>query len=179
MIPYVAAAETTGVGLVAAVLLLSGFGKIRHPIAAALAIVRFGLLPSVHVWAGRLAGVLEIAVAMGLVVWPTVAFPLVGATALLALFLVLIVTALMRGENFHCACFGTHGERISLATLARTGALFFVALGCLVGAISGGPLGEEDRIFGLCAGALIISLLALSFEVWRTAPFAPRFTSNE
>jgi hypothetical protein len=31
MIPYVAAAETTGVGLVAAVLLLSGFGKIRHP----------------------------------------------------------------------------------------------------------------------------------------------------
>ena len=57
MIPYVAAAETTGVGLVAAVLLLSGFGKIRHPIAAALAIVRFGLLPSVHVWAGRLAGV--------------------------------------------------------------------------------------------------------------------------
>jgi Methylamine utilisation protein MauE len=178
VIRYIAAAETIGVGLVGAVLLLSGFSKLRHPIAAALAIVRFGLLPSVHVWAGRLAGVLEIAVAMGLVVWPTVAFPLLAAIALLTFFVVLIVKALIRGDTFHCACFGAHGEPISLATLARTLALSFVAIGCFVGAISGGPLGQEDRILGLCAGAVVISLLALSAEVWRTAPFAPRFTSS-
>jgi hypothetical protein len=178
VIPYIEAAETIGVGLVAAVLLLSGFSKIRHPISAALAIVRFGLLPSVHVWAGRLAGVLEVAVAIGLVVWPTVAFPLLAACALLGLFVVLIVTALMRGENFHCACFGTHGEPISLATLARTLALLLVALGCLVGVILGSPLGQEDRILGLCAGAVIVTLLALLVEMWRTAPFAPRFTSD-
>lgn len=172
-------AVPTGIGMVAAVFLLSGFSKVRRPFAAALAIARFGLLPNVNVWAGRAAGAVEIAIAVALILWPSLVLPLVAASALLVVFVALIAKALVRGDKFHCACFGARGEPIAVTTLARTLALLGVAGGCLVLIVGGVPRPTEvDRVLGLCSGGVVVALAALLVEIRRTAPFGQRFTSN-
>ena len=165
--------------IIAGVFILSGSSKIRHPLVASVAMVRFGLLRNVRAWTGLGAGVLELLVGASLLAWPNSVIPYVPATGLLTMFTALIASALLRGERFQCACFGDGGAKLSYVTLLRTFALFGLAgLSLLAVADGFATVRAGDRLLALCTGSLLICLGALIVRIHRTAPFQPRFETG-
>lgn len=171
--------ERVGCGLLATVFLISGVAKIRAPYAAALAIVRFGLVATVNPWTGRAAGAIELTAAAALLILPNTPYPLFAACGLLAFFSVLLASALMRGDRFSCACFGPHGSPLSYATLGRTLGLTLVAIISLFLLTNGGSTSTwEAHILGMGTGVLVVCVVLLLNEVRRIRAFAERFQAN-
>jgi hypothetical protein len=168
--------EATGAGVLIVVFIIAGTAKIRSPLGAALAMARFGLLREVNPWAGRAAGAVELGTAAGILLWPNQVLPLLETSGLLFFFVILLAIALVRGNRFPCACFGTHGSPLSIMTLLRTLLLLIISVGCLLTVMLGLSVSAPDtRVLGLCIGAVIVCIVGLLQETWVSAPFARRF----
>lgn len=119
--------------LVGGVFVGAGGLKILDPAAFATAVDNYRLVPPVAdnlvaltlPWIEVAAGIMVLAG-----IWLRAAAAVI--TVLTAVFLLAILSALARGLNIDCGCFGTVGGRhVGLTTLALDGTLFVLAL-CLV-----------------------------------------------
>ncbi len=113
----------------AAVFLYAAYTKLRQPwLLFAMSIDAYQLLPE---WAvltlGRTIPWLELLLGLLLLTGYAVRYAAVAATLLLGVFFAAMVQAYVKGMAIDCACFGL-GEKISLLTLARDGALLAVCL---------------------------------------------------
>ena len=114
------------------VFLVAAVPKILHPAQFAIDISNYRLLP--HVWIHLLAITLpwvELLAAALLIlgVWTRASAWVI--TGMMVMFVTVISSALARGLNIECGCFGTvAGRRIGLASLALDLALLAIAL-CL------------------------------------------------
>jgi uncharacterized membrane protein YphA (DoxX/SURF4 family) len=105
---------------VAAILIVAAVGKLRDPQGFAQDIANYRMLPAglVPVAAATLPGI-EVALGAALVlgVWTRSAG--IATTGLLLLFTIGIGSALVRGIDIDCGCFGGHGHPVSWWTFAR------------------------------------------------------------
>lgn len=153
------------------IFLLSGTGKLRQPVLAAMAMVDFGVLRRVHPRLGWALGTTEVALACVLVLdaLGRVGFlrlPPVIAAALLWLFVLLIARALRAGEHFACCCFGDVGSSLSPWTLARTAILALLATGLALSPPNAlqWPSGSAVVLEALIAAALL-GMIALGLRI--------------
>jgi hypothetical protein len=110
----------------AGTLLWSGSSKIRRPLLAATALMRFGLVKTAPRIYGQLLGVAELVLAALLVARVAPLFALATATALFTAFAILIGGRLRAGDTRPCYCFGSDAPLGSVA-LARATGLAIVA----------------------------------------------------
>jgi Methylamine utilisation protein MauE len=168
----------TAVWALGFVLLLSGTGKLRHPLPAALAMAGFGLGGRRRTAAARALGAVELA--LGVALAGRLALPLALAitTALFVAFAALLARALLRGERFPCGCFGADDAMISGRTLVRAALLAGIAFGALVATVAGdaaaAPPLRERLLTGVTAAGLL-ALAALAVNVpkltrWNAEP---------
>jgi uncharacterized membrane protein YphA (DoxX/SURF4 family) len=154
-------------GLLAAVFLIAGVGKLLDLRGARDALFGFGVPPSVARLAGPLVPVAELATAVALVFHPTAHWGGVAALGLLLLFLGGIGFALARGEAPSCHCFGIfHSSTAGRGAIYRNAALAAAAAlvvaagpGYSVSWLSGDDASETAAVilamaaFGLAAAA--------------------------
>ncbi len=96
----------------------------------------------------------------------------VATLGVLAVFCGLLARALWRGNRFDCGCFGSHPVTLTYGTLGRTLFLGALAAAIVWGAFSGSPLlTGADRVLGLAAGALLVSLALVTAAVQRLGLF--------
>lgn len=168
-------AQTLAAGFLAAVLAYSGSQKIQAPFAPALAMVRFGLVRRVRTRNGRLAGVVEVGVALALVAAPTSLWPYACATPLGILFVTIVAITLLRGREFGCACFGETSEPVSSSTLVR--ALFVLALastGLACALLASTTAAFSERLLGVASGITLACIVSTSFALATSHPFVTR-----
>jgi putative oxidoreductase len=104
----------------AAILIVAALAKLRDPQALAQDIANYRVLPAALVPAAATAlpGVeLVLGAALALGWWTRAAG--VAATALLGVFTIAIGTALLRGIDIECGCFGGQGHPATWWTFAR------------------------------------------------------------
>jgi len=108
--------------LVAMMLLNSGWAKVREPLRSMQSIAGYGLVPDVMVpFLSRALPLSEIAVAVALFVAPADAVARVGGAALLGLFSMVVLFALVSGKrDIDCGC-GGEPQPISLGLAIRNG----------------------------------------------------------
>jgi len=165
-------------GLLAGVFCFSGATKILRPLPAAMAMVRFGLIPWPRPAAGRTAGAIELGAGVALAAWPARLEPAIFAAVLLTLFTALIARAVARGDQFNCACFGSQGSTSGYA-LVRTALLTALAIACVALVARGVYLDLSVRLVGIGTGGLMLSTAILVAEIRRLAPFESGFSNNE
>ena len=112
-----------------AIFIYAGYVKLREPWALfAIAIDKYELLPitAVEIVARTLPW-LEVALGVALIagVWLRISSTL--TSALLVLFMTLIVRALIKGQDISCGCF-SNNEPISWITMLRDGAMLVGSL---------------------------------------------------
>lgn len=115
----------------AAVFLWAGVAKLRNPFPASLAIVRFGLLKRVTPGAGRVAGAIESLAGTLLLLAPFALWAWALPSLLALAFVGMTARALLRGQRFDCACFGSGKSEIGTGTLVRAGVLLVVSVGAM------------------------------------------------
>jgi hypothetical protein len=168
-------AQTLAAGLLAALLAFSGGQKLISPFPAALAIVRFRLARRVRPLYGRLAGMVEVAVAFALALAPTEWWSVAAATGLTGFFVVIVARALARGADFPCACFGGHGGRISAVTLLRAAGMFLLAAaGLVTAAVTSSSVSFATGLLGVAIGVEVACIVAASLVLRRARPFSAR-----
>jgi hypothetical protein len=164
----VALAATASLALVWA-----GSSKLRDPFPASVAMVRFGVARRVRRVNGRMVGALEIVAGACVLGGPASVWPYAVATALFIAFAVLVGRALMRGQRFSCACFGSDASTvINVYTLLRPvvlGALMVAGL-VLTRAQSPSVL-SLDYLDAFATGALVAAGTSLVAAVQTTQPF--------
>jgi hypothetical protein len=160
-------------GALAATLALSGWTKVRRPLPAALAMVRFGLSRRVESRRGVAAGLIELAIAAALLASLSPVGP--GAAATLGcLFIIITARALARGERFVCACFGGR-EQLSYRTLLRAGLLFASAVCVFALSLTNeGSIALGGRVVALSSGVLAFLAATLLLALAAVRPFAMR-----
>lgn len=108
----------------AGVFLLAAWSKLSQPWAMfAIAIDAYGILPEAAVvFVARTLPWAELAIALLLLsgLLPRIATSV--ASGILLMFFVVLVRSYIKGLDIDCGCFG-FGEKLSLRTLARDGAL--------------------------------------------------------
>jgi len=162
-------------GILGVVFAISGWSKLARPSATAMAIVRFGLSPRARVGHAWLLGGAELALAASLLLvgaWATI-----PVFVVLCLFSVLIASALVRGQSFSCACFGSSDRPISGWTLARNVVLIAVAVLLWVTADTV-VVDLDSRLLGLLVAAAMASCLSILVALHETDPFGPAFQTS-
>lgn len=171
---------SVSLGLLAAVFLTSGYGKLVRPFPAALAMVRFRVVRRVRPWHGVLLGAGEVALGLWLVSGLTPAISAAGALVLLGVFLLLVSTALLRGEHFSCACLGARGSPLSGVSLLRNGLLVGVATLAVWSALGvTAPPDPQIRVLGLAVGALTICISMTAAAVAELRVFSDAMTRSD
>jgi hypothetical protein len=116
-------------------------------------------------WAS-VAVLLEASTAVCLLVSPTAFAGFVLAVAVLTVFLVVVVHALMRGVSTSCNCFGSDGARLSWSHVVRNAALVGLAA---LGLATAAPLhGLPFILRGSAYPTLVVSSILVSaiFVMW-------------
>jgi putative oxidoreductase len=116
--------------LLGAVFVYAAYTKLRQSwLLFALSIDSYQLLPEWAVYAlARTLPALELALGVLLIAGVWLRYLSIAATAILGLFLSVMVVSYFRGAGIDCGCFGV-GEPLSLRTLLRDGILLAAALG--------------------------------------------------
>jgi uncharacterized membrane protein YphA (DoxX/SURF4 family) len=141
------------------IFLWSGVSKLRRPTPAAIAIVEFGLHNKVHKMAGWSLGAIETLLAIALILSGS-GMPFIAASALLFLFTLLIVRALLQGRSFECSCFGESGSAITSWSAVRTATLAVFAL-ALYGPSAAQLTRLSDRALAGVAGFAALGICLL------------------
>jgi hypothetical protein len=117
-------ALSAGQVLVGIAFVYAGIRKLRDRVGARIAVLEYRLVPAraTGLVASAL-GICEVSVGAGLIAGLPLAT--LGGIALLALFSPAAVSALARGLDIDCHCFGD-GEKLSAATLVRNAGLVTV-----------------------------------------------------
>jgi hypothetical protein len=105
----------------------AGALKLRRPSSAAIAIANFRLARRPRVALGRLLGAAELLTAVALALPWSRRGGTVGAGLLSLGFLVVVATALRRGDKFNCGCLGDTDDQIGWHTLGRAGLMLAAA----------------------------------------------------
>ncbi len=157
--------------MLAAVFLLAGVAKYADPQGTTKAFTEFGLPRAVAAFVALVLPVVEAGVAIALVPVASAWYGACGALALLGIFILGIVAAMVRGRKPDCRCFGQlHSAPVGRSTLIRNGVLVALA-GWLVwrGPAHVGPSAwqhiraageDEQRLF-------LVAALILCFLFWR------------
>jgi hypothetical protein len=146
----------------AAVFLVSGATKIFQPELAAQALTGFGIVGESRNELGRLLGIAELVLCVGLVVYPE--FTILPVTVALWVFSFLIARVLRNGQQFPCACFGRSEDVISRKTLFRTTALAVVSTLVMIGNfISALPPATTHLLEAMCVLSALSLALLLSY----------------
>ncbi len=157
--------------LLAAVFLLAGVAKYADPKGSTKAFTEFGLPRALAAFVAMILPVVEAGVAIALVPAASAWYGACGALALLAIFILGIAVAMVRGRKPDCRCFGQlHSAPVGRSTLIRNGVLVALA-GWLVwrGPAHVGPSAwqhiraageDEQRLF-------LVAALILCFLFWR------------
>jgi hypothetical protein len=162
------------IALLGFIFLWSGIAKARSPWSTAYAIVDFGAVRRPHGFLTWAVIIGELGLATLLLIAPALSSGLVllstGIAAVtLLLFVALIARALRTSPGFKCACFGSEGEEISRATMARSASLATVAIGCAAAGSLGPLLALDDLALTWCAGAGIVGIGVLATRTRRLA----------
>jgi hypothetical protein len=166
-------------GFLAATFGLSGGIKVRHPIAAAIAISKFGLLRRVRRAAGTTLGILELILALGLSLFPRLSIIQAIASIALITFTLLLARAVFGGQQFACACFGESSSTISMKTVARTAGLAGLAvMAFCISATDPPAIGAAAQVQGLTAGIIVLLALLTSITLYQTRPFSTRLDAH-
>lgn len=158
--------------LLVLVFALAGFSKLQDASATAQSLKDFGVPEAAARQAAQLLPWLELAIAGGLLLPYVAWFAALSASVLLALFTVVVVLALRRGERPSCNCFGQVRSRpISGATAVRNG-LFTACAALLVlagaDALEPGLVGVSAAAMGAVQGSsvaitILVGVAALQF----------------
>lgn len=148
------------VGLACALLLSAIFGwagatKLHRPFPAAVAAMNLRVVRRPRKGVGVTIGMIESAIAVGLLYGPTRTIAAALAVLLSAVFFVAVSAALHRGEHFACACFGDSDDRIGAHTLARSG--FMAGAGTVVAASGATQAGTLE----IWAQAVVLAALII------------------
>jgi peroxiredoxin len=156
--------------LLALVFALAGGAKLADRQGSRQAIVDFGAPSALAAPLGLLLPLAELVVAATLLPATTAWWGVLGALALLSVFVVGISINLARGRKPDCHCFGQlHSAPAGWKTLARNGVLAVVAAFVLWAGYDGGAgpsalawLGAVStaQLVGLFGGVLVLALLA-------------------
>jgi hypothetical protein len=123
-----------GQAFVGIVFVRTGATKLRDPIGTRIAVLDYRLIPARAAGIAALGlGAAELLVGLGLLAG--LASAALGGVVLLALFSGAAASALVRGLDIDCHCFG-EGEKLSPATVSRNAAL---AAPLLAGLLLGAP----------------------------------------
>jgi Methylamine utilisation protein MauE len=159
--------------LLAGTLVWSGSVKVRRPFGAAIALSRFGVVPTVRKSSGRALGLVELAVATLLLAAPLSWVPAGLAGALFAAFALVTLAALQRGERFECACFGRE-SRIGWHTVLRALGLSLASWTAVASSVAGpGTVDVRDRIVAAVSMGLVLSTVAVAAALASNHPFDP------
>ncbi|HEU4410412.1 MAG TPA: MauE/DoxX family redox-associated membrane protein [Polyangiaceae bacterium] len=127
MRPLAYLAARLGLG---ALFLVAGALKLRDPYAFALEIANYQLFPALAPWLAAALPATEIVVGVALVAGPR-PWARAGALAaalLLGAFTVAATSAVVRGVNISCGCFGADSGPVTWLTVARDVGLVALAL---------------------------------------------------
>jgi len=170
-----AIARRDDVGMVAAICLgsvfaVAGCEKLRHPDAAAGAIVGFRITASPRPGLGRLLGAAEVGIAIGLLA-PAPYYVVGAGLAAIAgvTFWALVMAALRRGDEFACHCLSASDD----TPISRQTAMRALAIGCMgvlltVDAVFAAQTLSVDRwIVDLVIGSALVAMFLLFSSVAR------------
>lgn len=159
---------------------LSGVTKLRRPVLAAMAIVDFGVVRHVRPLLGGMLGAGELLLALGLALGIVPALFLGIASALLWLFVILIIRSLRAGEHFACFCFGDANAQLSKWTFVRTCLLaMFTSVLALAAELGESQRGfHETGMLQAIAALALMGMIVLSSHVpsllrWNNNPLQP------
>lgn len=115
-----------------AIFLVAGALKLRDPYAFALEISNYQLFPALSPWLAAALPSTEIVVGVALVAGPRpwVRAGALAAALMLGAFTVAATSAVVRGVNISCGCFGADSGPVTWLTVLRDVA--FVAAACWV-----------------------------------------------
>lgn len=164
-----------------AVFVVSGIVKLRRPALAAMALVDFQIVKRPLPVLGLALGAFELAVALGLALWPGVA--IFFAAPLLWFFTLLIARSLQGGDDFACFCFGESEGEISRWTLARTTALAALATIVALGSPRLWRWAAGEPWLELVAAAALFGLVVLARQLppllrWNRGIFKPALEAD-
>jgi len=164
----------TAASVPAIALVFAGASKLRSPMRASVAVVRFGLVRHVRATTGIVVGLVEMGGGLSLIAFPGSAWACVVPTILLGLFSFLTGRALIRRQHFDCACFGTRVAPIGRWTFLRAFALFVLSAGALISAATTHPALPPARswVLAVALSVLIAAASSLVVAVLSTRPFA-------
>ena len=145
--------------MLAAVFGLAGQYKLRHPQAAASAMVSFGVASRARRLHGIAVGAVELGIGLGLLIDAVSAVVALVAAAATLVFLGLIGIALYRGHRFPCGCFSSAQDNISGWTMFRGIALVILAID--TAATSWFTIVPTDWLARYWSGTYAISTLAV------------------
>jgi uncharacterized membrane protein YphA (DoxX/SURF4 family) len=113
-----------------ALFLVAGALKLRDPYAFALEIANYQLLPGLAPWLAATLPAVELVIGLALVAGPRpwARAGALAATLLLVLFTVAVASAVARGVNISCGCFGGDSGPVTWLTVLRDVALVAAAL---------------------------------------------------
>lgn len=150
---------------IAGVLGVSGASKLFRPRDAADSMVQFGIIRRAKPVAGVFAGAVEAIVSLLAIAALASLVPVVAvgvpATALFALFSVLLARSLRRGETFKCNCFTTSGDQISTSGLARALGLMLLSVPLIF--VSVKPAGVVQ---GMIGAAVLVGLWSIATQLY-------------
>jgi peroxiredoxin len=153
--------------LLAAIFLLAGSTKLVDPAGSRKALRDFGLPSALASPMVLLLPLLEILVAVALIPNETAWFGACGALGLLALFVIAVTVAMVRGRKPDCHCFGQlHSEPVGWQTLFRNAVL---------AAVAGVVVASGRHFAGPEPWAWVGSLEGIAFKVVMIAAFAAAF----
>lgn len=138
------------------VFVLSGAGKLRHPLAFLRGVAEYDILPRPLAYAfGAVLVPLELLLALALLSGTALPVALPAGACLIVIFGVAVTVNLRRRRDMLCHCYGgLGGERLSVRSLAQLGLLFAGVL--LVWSGGGGSVGRlsgSDEVLAAAAWA--------------------------
>ena len=115
-------------------LLWAGVAKIGDPGAFAAEIGNYHLLPALAPTMAVTLPAVEIVLGLALVAGtrPWVRAAALGATLVLGVFTVAVISVVARGIDIECGCFGTGSSRVTMITVLRDVVLVAAAVGVYV-----------------------------------------------
>ncbi|MFI1829348.1 MauE/DoxX family redox-associated membrane protein [Streptomyces sp. NPDC020412] len=172
-------------GLLTFVLLVAVVGKVGRSGAFSAFVDSLRPLAAVPEPAVRAAALAVVAVESAVclaLVWPyapATRAGLLAATALLAVFAVVLARSVSQGTAVRCRCFGRSAAPLGRAHVVRNGLLATVA-GAGAAAVATGPVGGPDlgaAAVAWCAGAVVGGLVTVAEDlVSLFRPAAPSLT---
>lgn len=116
--------------IIALLLVVAGFAKIKDPKLTAETIQNFGIVPKkISYGLGVFLSITEIIAGLGILIPGTIVFASVISTTLFFTFTFALIYAITTGKSIVCGCFGNfRRDRLNWLTAVRSGSLFIASL---------------------------------------------------